>query len=287
MKSLCLASAVLAMGSLSFAGTLHATPVNTQKEADAAVAQNNAAQSVPRSPFSTSTCSFNFAAGSANNFVRYCVTANGNITQFETPAGQEHIAVGSFGEGYGICDFTTATTVAYDDYADFGDTGNWNPAKVVSASATTVKIARTTSDGIWTLTQTIAQNAPNGSVKVTMSLKNNTAVERSAQLLRYADIDADGFLFNTFDATADSAMGYNSLLGSNTPFGVILQDISTLSFAHNGLAQSVPFGPDPCNAFSNVIFGPQVGVDGSIVMLYAFNVPAKSSETVSVSYKGM
>jgi len=68
-----------------------------------------------------------------------------------TPFNREHIAVGAAGEGYGVCDNTGA--VAYFDYADYGDSGNWGAPTLVSQTATSVKIARTTSDGVWTLTQ--------------------------------------------------------------------------------------------------------------------------------------
>jgi hypothetical protein len=38
--------------------------------------------------------------------LQFCVTVNGNITEFQSPVGFEHIREGSFGEGYGICDFS-------------------------------------------------------------------------------------------------------------------------------------------------------------------------------------
>jgi hypothetical protein len=212
------------------------------------------------------------------------VTANGNITEFQTPSGREHIAAGSFGEGYGFCDFNSS--VGYDDYADFGDSGNWQNATVTSKSPTAVKIVRNTSDGIWTLTQTITQSSSTGSAKVTMTLKNNTAVDRFVQLLRYADVDADSTFRNNFDGTINSAFGWNPV-GSATSFGMMLQDVSTTAFEHSGFAQTVAFGPDPCNVFANWVPGTQVSVDGSIVMLYTIDFPAKASRTVSVSYKGM
>src|SRR5205085_3077819 len=125
----------------------------------------------PGGPFSPATCAFTFTSGAGDTFLKYCVTANGNVTEFQTPEGHEHIAVGSIGEGYGICDFGNHDTkpIEYFDYAEFGDSGNWGPATVMSQNAKSVKIARTTSDGVWTLTQTFTQitgTAP--SVKVDM-----------------------------------------------------------------------------------------------------------------------
>jgi hypothetical protein len=121
VKKLVLSVIALAVCSLSLAETPGAASVNNQQEAAAALAQKSAAQAAPRSPFATSTCSFAFTSGANDSFLKYCVTANGNITQLETPQGHEHIAVGAFGEGYGICDLNPF--VGYFDYADFGDLG--------------------------------------------------------------------------------------------------------------------------------------------------------------------
>src|SRR6266700_3493931 len=199
MKKLVLAVTVLALSTLSVAQILPTKKVNTQQEVAAALAQENAAQAVPRSPLATMTCSFTFTSGANNTYLKYCVTVNGNITQLQTPLGHEHIAVGTFGEGYGVCDTTTG--VAYDDYAGFGDSGNWGVPVTTQPNATTVKVVRSTSDGIWTLTQTITQVAATSSVKVAMALKNNTAIARTAYLMRYADVDADGIFKNNLDGT--------------------------------------------------------------------------------------
>lgn len=185
-----------------------------------ALAQRDTAHAAPHSPFATSACSFNFTSGASDSFLKYCVTANGNITQLETPQGHEHIAVEAAGEGYGICDLIPF--VSYVDYADFGDSGNWGPSSVINQSGKSVKIARTTSDGIWTLTQTISQVAGTSpSVKATMTLKNNSDQLRTVFLVRYADVDADGAVQNSLDGTAKSAFGWNSN-ASSKPFGLIL-----------------------------------------------------------------
>ena len=287
MKKLLSLLTVLALSLSSFAGTGATDSADAQKESAAALAQTQAGAAKLHSPLSTSTCSFTFSSGTLNNFLKYCVTANGNITQFQTPKGHEHIAVGVFGEGYGVCDFNSF--IGYSDYAGFGDSGNWQNATVASHSPTSVKIVRNTSDGIWTLTQTIAQSAGAGSAKVTMALKNNTAVDRLVEILRYADVDADSIFDNNFDGTVNSAFGWIPVGTSATEpsFGMMMQDVSTTSFEHNGFAQGTASGPDPCNPFANWFPGTRVGVDGSLVMLYTIDIPAKATRTVSVSYKGM
>jgi hypothetical protein len=289
VKKLGLVPTVFALCSLSFAQTRGAATVDHPQEA-ALLAQNRAAEAAPHSPFSSAACAFTFASGSNNTFLKYCVTVNGNVTQFQTPAGHEHIAVGKRGEGYGICD--TASNVAYDDYAEFGDSGNWDAATVVNETVTSVKIARTTADGRWTLTQTFTQvGGPLPSVRITMTLKNNTNVDRGAIILRYADVDADGSPLNNLDGTANSAFGWNSTSGTGTgaPFGLLLQTIGSpdINFG-GGFAQSTFRPPNPCNPVANEAPGPVTATDGSVVMFNGADVVPKSgSITVMVGYRGL
>lgn len=284
MKKFILAITVLALGSLSFAATMWVP--NTRGEAMTPMAKKGAAGVAPVSPFATDTCSFNFTSGANNTFLQYCVTVNGNIMQLQTPLGQSQIALNTDGEGYGICDFTGGGSTNYSDYGLVGTTANWNPATLLSQSATSVKIARTTSDGIWTLTQTITQVASTSSIKVTMTLKNNTAVDRGVQILRYADVDAAGVVGNTLDSTINSAMAFNSV-GRGNSFGLALQNVGTSPFTYLGYIQNTPLGPSPCAPFANHPVGPLTGTDGSVVMTYVITVPKGSSKTVTVSYKGL
>ncbi len=233
-------------------------------------------QYVVDSPNATVVCSFNFSANSGNKFIKYCVTKNGNITQFESPSGNEYISHAPQGEGYGLCNFDTATQ--YFDYAGYGDSGNWQAPATVSSSATNVKIARTTTDGIFTLTQTIALNKGTASATVTMAIKNNTTISRHIGLLRYADVDAGGFTGNAFDFTSRTAFGYNQM-----GFGLQLIYVSG-AFSNGGFSQFVPGGPNPCQIFTNVS-GPLANTDGSIFLQYDIQLGSKASKTMVVSYK--
>jgi hypothetical protein len=277
VKKSYLAVALLLLCSVGFAETGnfadHQPASHQHKESDSSTA--------PLSPLSSDVCAFNFSSGANNTLLTYCVTQNGNVINVDTPAYQHQIFTR---EGYGICDINSNTE--YFDYSDAGDTTNWNPAIVLSHSATKVKIARTTSDGIWTLTQTITQVAPTSTVKVSMTLKNNTAVNREAQLSRYADIDADGSTPNTVDSTLNSAMIFNSV-GRGGSFGLTLQNVGTSPFTYLGFIQNTPFRLSPCSPFTNQGLGPLVGTDGSAIMTYVIPVPKNASKTVAVSYRGL
>jgi hypothetical protein len=271
VKTIVLAVVLTASCTISFA----ATP--NQKE-------SAAVQGATHSP-EVSVCSFTFTTGTFDTFLKFCVTANGNITQFQTPQGVEDVAVGDASEGYGICDFTSNTE--YFDYADAGASANWATASVVKQTAKSVQIARTTSDGIWTLTQTINQIAGNlPSAQVVMALKNNSATDRSVRLMRFVDVDADGNFNNELDATNKAAFGWNSF-GLGHAYGLVLFNVGNPPFDHDGFVQIVPGGPAPCNPFAFASLTTLTNTDGSLVHLYNIDVPKGMTKIVTVGYKGM
>jgi len=266
--------------SLSLAITLQAQ-VHQQDPTAQQAARENKLQYVGNvSPDATTTCTYNFTSGTGNKFLKYCVTKNGNITQFQSPSGQEYIATAPAGEGYAFCDFDSSTP--YYDYAGYGDSGNWQASKLVSSTATAVKIARTTTDGKYTLTQTITQNAGNAAAQVSMSLKNNAATTHHVGLLRFADIDASGNTSNSFDYTYRTAFGYN-----NGGYGMQLFYISGAvangPSLNGAFSQDIPGGPNSCQIFLHTI-GPFSG-DGSVFLQYDMMVAAGATKTVQVGYR--
>lgn len=228
------------------------------------------------SPDATTACSFTFTSGTGNKFLKFCVTKNGNITQFQSPSGQEYIATSPAGEGYAFCDFDSQTQ--YYDYAGYGDSGNWQAPVTKSSSATQVKIARTTSDGMYTLTQTITQNAGLALAQISMALKNNTTATHHIGLLRYADVDAS-FATNSFDYTSRTAFGYNEL-----EYGLQLQHVSG-AFLNGGFSQNIPGGPNSCQIFSNVPGTFETNIDGSIFIQYDMMLKKGATGTVVDTYK--
>jgi hypothetical protein len=292
VKKLILAVLVLAFCSVCWGETPDSASVNRQPK-PAALAQNDAAQAAPNSPSSPAACAFTFTSGAGDTFLKYCVTANGNVTEFQTPEGHEHIAVGAIGEGYSVCDFAFKP-VQYFDYAEFGDSGNWGPAMVVSQNAKSVKIARTTSDGIWTLTQTFTQIAGSApSVKIDMALKNNSDIAREAYLMRYADADADGSEINDMYTTANSAFAWNLRdPRTRSGFGLVLQGSPFTPDPRSGPFPMILFAGDgsdgaPCDPFPRAITELDPNDFLAFGMLYDIVVPAGRTKSVTVSYKGL
>ena len=251
---------------------------------DAAVEQANLAAKqasvAAASPDATTTCKYPFSAGTGNKFISYCVTANGNIISFASPSGKEYLAT-SHGEGYSICDYGSGKQ--YYDFAGSGDSGNWQAPTTVSSSATSVKIARTTTDGLYTLTQTITLNAGNALAQVSMVLKNNDTVVHDVGLIRYADVDADGITSNSFDSTFRTAFGYSGTSG----YGLQLSWVSNSANAalNGGVAQDIPGGPS-CEIFLHSTGGALQNTDGSIFMdVDSPSLAKKASATFVSEYK--
>lgn len=243
----------------------------------------------------TQTCTYSFSTGSGATFLKFCVSANGNIVQFQSPAGIESIANGnpfeSPAEGYGICDLSAVGTgPEYSDYA-ISDIGNWTAPKLVTKTATEVVIARTTGDGLWTFTQTITMiPGPPPDAKVQMQLKNNSKVTKNAYLVRFANVNADNAFNasqNSLDGSANGAWGYVPIgNGIANSYGLRIQDFPAVfnqEIQHVGFPQSVAAPPAVCAPAGN-FHGTQTNTDGSIMMWYTIN-NIKAAQTVNVTVK--
>jgi hypothetical protein len=245
------------------------------------------------------TCAYTFTvAGSNNNYMEFCVSVNGNVISFQSPAGIEYLDLGALAEGYGICDFTSGTS--YYDYSDYGISGNWNAPVTLSSSATAVKIQRTTSDGIYTLTMTFTKvTGTTPYAKITMALKNNTAVARDVYLIRWADIDpfnatSSGSFQESFDSTINAAWGYEALdyTGANyAGHGLMLENLGVpnVTSGWGGYNLAINSPPTdvcaPLDVFGNDEYlGYEASVDGSVEMLYFLELGKQKTGTVNSRY---
>jgi hypothetical protein len=265
-----------------------AHPAKTVSDASAAGKSQTKRTSNAITPDATQTCTYKFTSGSGTTYLQFCVTVNGNIVEFDSPSDVEQIDQGSSpDEGYGICDDTTETQ--YYDYG-YEDSSNWNPATKVSSTATSVKIERTTSDGAWTLTQTITSSAgTNPYAKIAMALKNNSSVSKEAQLIRYANANPDyGYPYEeNYDGSEDSVWGYGAT-GSSSPYGLMLESVgnsapTTVEVFREGFAISGEDGPNPCDSGLN-FESPITDATGSLVYFYDLALNKEQTGTVTLRY---
>lgn len=247
---------------------------------------------VPRG-HATTTCIKDFTTGTGNTYLSYCVTANGNILEIQTPFGVNVLDVN--GEGYGICDQNAPMN--YTDYA-VSDTGNWSAPTTLSVTGSSIKIARATIDGHWTLTQIITKVSRTTSITVVMALTNNQTVADVAYLVRFADILIPTSYDEFWLGGLNSASAKTMQADPNYGFQLLNVSNPTLSY-WQGFAQSVNTGPNACafafNEASDVLSpGPNnfwdAGLDGtlgSIEMAYVGTIGPGQTKTVTMSYRGL
>jgi hypothetical protein len=229
-------------------------------------------------------CVYTFSSGAGLNATQFCVTANGNITQFSNPAGNDHIAGTWPSEGYAICDFTPATPLGYYDYAT-NESGNWLAPTLVSLTPTAVKLSRVTNDGIWQITQTITKvNATAmspGSAKITMAVKNVSAVARTAYVLRFVDIDAD----NDYPDD-DQLSSYRQYTGQDAfAYGLSLNSGTTATLVESLILNSNGVGPDPCNPGATYAGSAAFHGDGAGILWHLATFPKNGTKTFNMTYK--
>ena len=281
------------------AAPLH-LPMHVHTANDAAAAATNAGEDplqIKRSamPLATETCKYTFTTGSGATLMTYCITVNGNFGGFESPAGVEMLHQGGAFEGYGVCDESTGAE--YYDYA-YTDSGNWSAPILVTENSTEVKIERTTSDGLWTLTQLITKvtgTPPNA--KITMTIKNNSSLTKQVVLLRFAAFvpdhaHASGNFNENYDGTSGSVWGYIPDLATystpSDPYGLMLQNVGlpqppSIPNTHLAFANKGEGGPNPCDTNVNFV-GTIINAEGSGVLSYGFQLTKEQSVTVNSRY---
>ena len=182
---------------------------------------------------SAATAYKTFTAGSGDTLFKFTLSSHGNIIRLESPAGFEHLASGSIGEGYIVSMNTASGVVRYFD-AGFsegsGCTGNlrsWSPTVFeTNPTANGTTLTRDTCDGAWRLTQTFLRNVTNHELTVTMTLKNLTGFNYTGVTLdRYFDGDldndnSDDRFSRTYDAVAGQDSTFDNLSLTAISFSV-------------------------------------------------------------------
>lgn len=226
------------------------------------------------------TCDVTYTSGTSVTTTQFCVTVNGNIPKFSVATEQ----MMGIAEGYGLCDMTSSTS--YYDYGGY-DSGNWGPA-TFTHSGNTITVKRTTTDGNWMLTQTIkneeASAAGFGSAKISMKYQNLSGTTRQAEVIRYADVDANSDFTNHFDTTSTTAIG----LDGDFQHGLLISN-NTFNNSYGYLTGVLDIAgiPDPCDPFHFLPPSlPYVG-DGSILAMWSFRLAHKASATVTGTYTGI
>jgi len=177
-----------------------------------------------------------FTSGSGESFMKVCTSTDGNVVRFESPAGSEHIAVGTILEGYQLCDNLFSGSPVLHGY-DLGFTeSGFKASKITQPGGPNtfpLTIVQTTSDGDYRLTQKFSRDATEHDFTVTMTLKNlGSTTTVDIDLARFMDGDLDGDPSDDiYDHSANSVWGRDVHALSLTGLTPGLRGVTVESFS--------------------------------------------------------
>lgn len=236
-------------------------------------------------PDSSVVCQSTFSSGTGLTYLGFCVSANGNIVSITSPVGYTHL---SNREGYSVCDATNGGKLYYD-YALWGDNAQWGPSIITQPGGTNtfpLTIQRTTIDGLFTLTQAFSRNAPENSVIITMTLKNNDTVNaHNVYLTRAADADIDNGSWDYqsyFSLNNQSVFAWGTGVSGPDPYGLMLYT-ETPAIVHSTAFNSYSYGMQT-NACDIVQYSGN-WLDGIFYLTHQFTLAKNASKIVKVEYK--
>jgi hypothetical protein len=217
-----------------------------------------------------------FSTG-ADGGTTYRISTTGNVFSAESPAGFEHIEIGTFIEGYVLC-YTPSGGSQVNAWDDDNTESGFGAA--TDALGPPVSVTRKTSDNKLQLRQVYTFNASGKALKIVMSVKNLTASTVSGVTLRrVVDFDIDNSLFNDFARTLGSIFAWNDTTGH----GMVLQHLggpSRSARVYNFTNESLV---TVCDAASDTT--PILGTDGIGSIDYNLgNIAAGATKSATVAY---
>jgi hypothetical protein len=231
------------------------------------VAPAQAQDSAAGSGTSVESATCNYLFGSGN--LQWCVSNEANLVSVISPAGNQNIGPDN-NEGYVIC---TPTGAYYG--LGWGSSGFGAPV-LVSLTATSVTISRTTTDGRFTLVSKFTRDTLERDITVQMKLTNNGASTNDVYLARFAHVGVDN------DAGDDR---WDASIGS-----LWARDIRAFTASPRfGVSQSSWVGDLFLNTTcSPVSVGPYPGGPGNVFFSVRFNLGTlgvNKSKIVYVAYR--
>ena len=171
-----------------------------------------------------------------------CVSGHGNVNSLSYgpfTGARDHILVNQRSPSEGYCLRDLGTSATYYDLAvvEGGQDDQLRPkgwgAATQSSTATTTTVTRTTTDGIYTLTQNIFFKYGSRMVLIGNLLKNNDTVSHAVRFNRYADFNIGGSPTNdVFDTAGGSVFAQQTNGVALTSLGnpALVQAFGALDF---------------------------------------------------------
>jgi hypothetical protein len=247
----------------------------------------------------SSACFSTHTNGTGPNLLKFCISNHGNVVQFESPAGAEHINVAPVGEGYIACSKapTTGDIVAVGFDAGFAEE-NWGAPTITQPNGPNtfpLTITRETTNpqpsvfGQFRLKQVFSRDTNEKDLTITATLTNLLSVAREEVFLsRYYDADVNGTIADSSGQSADSVWAHDSAALSLTALTfAVPHGVSREKYANwdpNGPGVSSKHGRFACRTFTSD--PPLAGADYVGWVTYSLGtLKANGSKTVKFVYR--
>jgi hypothetical protein len=267
-------------------------------------------------PFYSSTaradndCFTQLSSGSGATLMKVCISKDGNLTKFESPAGFDQIGqLNLWRDGYSICTGNLPTFPNVPEGYDAGssEAGFGNPVidQPKGPNTLPLTITRTTTDGVYELSQSYAQDVMKRDIAITMKIKRKSNGDCGSngcppvRLARYfeGDVDNNQSSGARFAADADSVWEWINATGNH---GFVLSNLqnggttpvttvhTATDFDPNGAGFQIAKG---CIVFAGQVTTPTdptvtnaADLHGRVMYIWG-NIALNKSKTVKVSYR--
>jgi len=230
-------------------------------------------------------CHTTLTSGSGQNYMQVCITSHGNLVNFISPSGQDHI----FMEGYAICDNPGNAEFVSGYDTGGGEEGCGSPTISQPNGANTLPLTITRSCHCIKFKQVFSRDTTEKDITITMTLTNicNFTLYNN-RVSRYFDGDINGDVtYDVYDASVDSvwARDIEALSLTALTFGTAHE--SVVEYQSNWTPFGSPHTATGCS-FSGIITPTAPGNTGNWVgriQYYLGTLNAGQSKTVKAVYR--
>jgi len=259
----------------------------------------------------SNTCDTLLSSGSGATLMIICISNEGNLVRFDSPAGFEQIGqLNLFRDGYAICSGNLPTFANTPEGYDPGDVSRealFGPATVSQPGGPNtlpLTITRTSTSGTYALTQSFARDVLRRTVTITMTIKrlNNADCTSSGcppvrlQRAFEGDVDNNTSANARFGRSQDSVWEWIDTTGHGLQLTNVANGGATPITTVYTVADYDPSGAGAQAAKGCIVFAGQVATptDPSVTdaanlvgrLMYFFgNIPLNASKTVKVVYE--
>jgi hypothetical protein len=261
----------------------------------------------------SNTCDTLLTFGSGATAMNVCISNEGNIVKFESPAGFDQIGPSTtFRDGYAICSGNLPTFANVSQGYNPGDVSaeaGFGPATVIQpggANTLPLTIIRNSTSGNYQLTQSFARDTLHRTVTITMKIKrllNGDCTASGCPPVRLqrafeGDVDNNTVANARFGRTADSVFewidttgGFNGTTGHGLHLTNVANGGATPITTVYTVSDYGAYADQACIVYSGEVATPTdpTVTDATTLvgrLMYFFgNIPLNHSQTVKVVYE--